>query len=142
MKLIQLTERPCDFANYHVKKLSIEYAFSFIRPIGRKRKHLLVFGYKVHINKRKYKIFSKSLRCAECGVEPEFACLDVWKETEQFNPRPATFNFYGFSHGDLFMMTIDHVLPLHKGGTWAIGNLQSMCNYCNWKKGSRVKKEL
>lgn len=32
-------------------------------------------------------------------------------------------------------LTLDHILPLSKGGTWANGNLQTLCEPCNTAKG-------
>lgn len=35
-------------------------------------------------------------------------------------------------------MTIDHILPISRGGTSDIDNLQLMCKSCNSKKGTRI----
>lgn len=34
---------------------------------------------------------------------------------------------------------IDHIVPFSKGGKTEIGNLRSVCNICNWGKGSEVE---
>ena len=34
--------------------------------------------------------------------------------------------------------TIDHVIPLSKGGTNDIENLRLACYNCNWKKGDKL----
>lgn len=34
--------------------------------------------------------------------------------------------------------TIDHVVPLSKGGTNEIGNLRPACYSCNWEKGDKI----
>ena len=35
-------------------------------------------------------------------------------------------------------LTVDHKIPLAKGGTWDIDNLQPMCQSCNSSKGVKV----
>lgn len=37
-------------------------------------------------------------------------------------------------------LTIDHILPVDKGGTDDVDNLQTMCHACNQEKGNHVKK--
>lgn len=34
--------------------------------------------------------------------------------------------------------TIDHVVPLSKGGTNDLGNLRPACYDCNWQKGDKI----
>jgi 5-methylcytosine-specific restriction endonuclease McrA len=34
-------------------------------------------------------------------------------------------------------LTVDHVIPLSKGGTWRMQNLVTSCYRCNIKKGAR-----
>ena len=38
-------------------------------------------------------------------------------------------------------LTIDHVLPLSKGGKWVWENLVTACTKCNGKKGSKSLKQ-
>lgn len=35
-------------------------------------------------------------------------------------------------------LTIDHVIPLSKGGTWKDDNLVAACKDCNVKKGDKI----
>jgi hypothetical protein len=39
-------------------------------------------------------------------------------------------------------LTIDHVVPLSKGGKWVWENLVAACTKCNGKKGSKSLKQL
>ena len=39
-------------------------------------------------------------------------------------------------------LTIDHVVPLSKGGKWVWENLVTACSKCNGKKGSKSLKQL
>jgi len=34
-------------------------------------------------------------------------------------------------------LTIDHIKPLSKGGTWQNDNLQTLCSKCNCEKGDK-----
>ena len=39
--------------------------------------------------------------------------------------------------GTMKKLTIDHVVPISKGGTHSIGNLQSLCLSCNCSKNNK-----
>jgi 5-methylcytosine-specific restriction endonuclease McrA len=39
-------------------------------------------------------------------------------------------------------MTVDHIIPLVKGGTYDISNLQGMCLECNMKKSGMMPEEF
>ena len=39
-------------------------------------------------------------------------------------------------------LTVDHVVPLSKGGKWVWENLVTACTKCNGKKGSKSLKQL
>lgn len=39
------------------------------------------------------------------------------------------------------VMTVDHIIPTHTGGTNDISNLQLVCNKCNQKKNSEIPEE-
>ena len=38
-------------------------------------------------------------------------------------------------------MTIDHIKPKSKGGSYDIENLDPMCSYCNSKKSNKYEEE-
>lgn len=38
-------------------------------------------------------------------------------------------------------LTIDHILPVSRGGTWSWENLVTACNECNWRKSDKTLEE-
>lgn len=44
--------------------------------------------------------------------------------------------------GSPHMLTVDHIVPLSRGGAHALHNFQCLCWPCNRKKGSRMEAEL
>lgn len=127
-----------DYGYCHIAKFDTKYIFNKLVGDKNKNKYIDVFGYAVNVASRRYKVFKKSLTCASCGVVPEFSCLDILVNKSRMTPAfpgIATFNFYGFdSDGRLFLLTVDHIVPLSKNGKDGRYNLQTMCNHCNTKK--------
>jgi len=35
-------------------------------------------------------------------------------------------------------ITVDHIVPISKGGKWELSNLQTACKPCNMKKGNKI----
>jgi len=88
-------------------------------------------GHKIKDSHR-YKVFHRNIKCMACGLMGKYYALEV--------PKNKTFgyhfNLYGVNeHQHEVLMTIDHIIPLAKGGHNGIGNLQTMCMPCNVKKG-------
>lgn len=119
------------FGLYHLKILSPEFIF---RKMGGQRFNAFGGKYQVKINSKRFQLFKeKGLACVNCMEEATIASIDAHVENGQIiQPH---FNFYGiYGNGQVFMMTIDHIKPISKGGKNVVENLQPMCNRCNEAK--------
>jgi 5-methylcytosine-specific restriction endonuclease McrA len=58
---------------------------------------------------------------------------------EVFNRDRHTCQYCGVQHGE---MTLDHVVPRHRGGTHAWDNLVTACKVCNHRKGGKTLEEV
>jgi len=91
-------------------------------------------GYEIKKGSLRYKVFSESLNCVECGLKGSILALEKDK-THQTNR--CHFNLYGINeNGEEILMTKDHIKPLSKGGRNYTDNMQTMCTICNNKKGA------
>ena len=82
---------------------------------------------------QRYELFKKKKRCVCCGRLGSIISL------EQSNNRIPTFhfNFYCMEKGKAILMTKDHIIPKSKGGRNHRSNYQTMCQFCNLKKGNK-----
>lgn len=74
----------------------------------------------------------KGLKCVSCPREGKYLI--------------ATKDRGGALHIDVYtkdfeLMTVDHIKPKSKGGTFDIENLDPMCSKCNSKKGNKYKED-
>ncbi len=51
---------------------------------------------------------------------------------------PLVQNLPGEKNNHKYSATIDHIIPLSKGGTHALTNLKVLCFECNFAKGGEV----
>jgi 5-methylcytosine-specific restriction endonuclease McrA len=85
----------------------------------------------------RYKTFKKSLVCVTCGLKGTYFAKERFKETERYH-----LNLYATDKkGKEVLMTKDHIIPLSKGGSHDLDNLQTMCFNCNGKKGNGDKRQ-
>jgi len=98
--------------------------------------------YSVKMNKRQYRLFDSNSTCVSCGIKGNLMLLKVgkyWKVKDYF------FNLYAKdANCQLILMTQDHIVSRHKGGSNSVHNLQTMCEICNRIKGNshRTPKEV
>lgn len=82
--------------------------------------------------------FKESIVCVGCGkAGVEFRAEQSKSDTKRGN-RPHL-NLYA---ADGMLMTHDHILARALGGDDSAGNVQTMCEWCNSKKGAREGLEV
>ena len=89
----------------------------------------------------RYITFKKNAcKCVFCGIEGTFFA----KETFNSNQKIISyhFNLYGIRSGREVMLTKDHIHPKSHGGLNDVGNLQTMCESCNTRKGNMSNEEF
>jgi 5-methylcytosine-specific restriction endonuclease McrA len=67
-------------------------------------------------------------KCLRCG----FAVTESERALQVSRERKTARQF----------LTLDHVRPQSRGGAFEIGNLQTLCNHCNQRKGTALEEEL
>lgn len=87
--------------------------------------------YFLKMNRSRYLVFQKSLKCGACGLEGIKFLLEMYGNTG--NPH---FNLYGFEDGVHVLMTKDHIIPKSKDGPNSLDNYITMCAICNNLKGN------
>lgn len=124
--------------------LPIPYVFKIFDK-GRNRKHMKqrffnLNGIRVSfiscVKPDKIATFKqKELVCNHCGIQAFlFAVERNIKQSSWYN-----FNLYGIdASGDEVLMTKDHIIPLAKGGSNTLDNIQILCYPCNIRKGDKL----
>lgn len=105
---------------------------TLVQAEGEVRRSKFMKGRKAHWYKL---IMDGNLTCPVSGIKAEVCRLDVLKNRKPSVADSYHFNFYS-SKGDF--MTIDHKIPLSKGGRDIYENVQPMLAELNWKKGNEL----
>lgn len=80
---------------------------------------------------KKFRILGK--KCVRCGIEGN--TIELFCQEDK---RICT-SFYHESEKSTIIMTVDHILPVSKGGAKkSLENKQIMCEDCNTKKGNML----
>lgn len=119
---------------------SIEDVLSDIGPFWRN-----FDGKKVKMGSQRYELFkNKGITCVNCGLEGKFFALEKHKSKnddieDNISDSGYHFNLYGYNdEGKEVMLTKDHIIPKSKDGENMLSNYQTMCYYCNHKKGNSL----
>lgn len=103
--------------------------------------HPLVFFRNTYPNALRFKVFlNKGHQCMHCGIWGDR--ILEWHEAvprtkgnhlDLFATNPFT--------GKLVLMTMDHIVPKSLGGSNSYGNMQTLCERCNIRKGPLSEEE-
>lgn len=125
------------------------YALDFISPlIGKNKKHSFNTKYglfEVNLGRRPLRYLNEYPSCVKCGITGNIyfllqKCLPLHDESLQ--PSSYYQPFLKMYHKDAasenhYLMTIDHIKPISRGGADAYHNYQTMCRDCNGKKSNK-----
>jgi 5-methylcytosine-specific restriction endonuclease McrA len=114
---------------------TIEYVFETIKNShDHVPETILIDGYMVKKYKKNLDIYRKSIKCSACGIEGKYFALEKQKDHKVWH-----FRLYGIDKcQNEVMLNIDHILPKARGGVSSYSNLQTMCEFCNGKKGNMI----
>lgn len=108
-----------------------EDVFPFTSTCERKEYVIGDKTYMVRMDSQRYSVFAQNRKCVACGLEGTILLLEMPSEATQ-----PHFNFYAKEHGQLVLMTKDHIRSKAYGGGDTHENFQTMCAICNCLKGS------
>ena len=76
----------------------------------------------------------KGVTCAHCGISGTMFALERYPSQSR---KACHLNLYHVAaDGRETMITVDHIIPVSKGGTSNMDNLQPLCRPCNSTKGN------
>ena len=142
------------FCFYNLESnLSFNYVDSYLKSIGKDIKHFLV--YEQDLLNKKYTCFKFNV--SEVYSKMFLDKIEEYKKnkslekTYKYRRKKASiviskikqqvFDMHGekcLCCGDKNNLSIDHIIPVKKGGTNKIDNLQPLCLSCNSKKNTKI----
>lgn len=126
------------FNKVRKKKAYRNYEHLFMLPlsemIGRIGEKKRCPKYNVNLNSLRLMTFRTGVICKFCGIKGTHWGVD--KNGNDTNPHLNLWNIN--EDGELTLMTCDHVIPKSRGGKDDISNVQTLCDPCNGKKGSKL----
>ena len=96
---------------------------------------VLINGFRVKMGSLRYKVFAGNRACVDCGREGTFYMLRRSADANAPTDRAHLNLWCEDADGTLVLMTKDHILPRARGGQDDLANLQTMCTFCNGRKG-------
>lgn len=99
----------------------------------------VICGETINMNSQSYTLFkSKGVKCKHCGIEGKFCGIEKHKKYREYKIK-----VYALTQNNTeILMTVDHIIPLSRGGTDTLENLQPLCEICNRSKGNYLESEL
>jgi 5-methylcytosine-specific restriction endonuclease McrA len=106
-------------------------------------KIIKVEGKEIAIRSKRYRCYARSgVKCIRCGIEGKYFAAERSKGCDPSTKYHLNLYHFNTEEGKEIMLTVDHIIPLSRGGEDNIKNLQPLCIHCNGKKGNKLEEEL
>lgn len=127
--------------NKILKTLTIEETFDLFNNSDNKPifiKSTKNAKFECLINPDRIKLFMskeihKGIHCANCPRKAVTVHAERWPKMKLYT---CTLNFYT---ADGIRLTVDHIIPVSKGGLSEMSNYQTLCEKCNTRKDNKTK---
>jgi 5-methylcytosine-specific restriction endonuclease McrA len=122
-------KRSAEFRKNNPEKVKISLSNKEYKKKYRKNHKEIITQHRKN-NPEKYSAYKQNRRARELNVEGTFTAKE-WKDLcKSYGNKCACC-------GKRRKLTIDHVIPISKGGTNYIENIQPLCGSCNSSKGTK-----